>query len=125
MTENEIGYKIIGACFKVYKQLGPGLLENIYERALAIELQKMNLKVEQQVPIKVIYDDIEIGIGYKMDLFVEDRIIIEIKSVDKLIDVHHKQLLTYLKLSKMKLGYLVNFNTSDINKSIVRYVNKL
>ena len=125
MSENEIAYQIRGAIYDVYNKLGPGLFESVYENTLSYELTKRGLDVKSQVPINIIYDGIDMGAGFKMDLLVEDKVIIELKSVENLILVHHKQLLTYLKLTNLKLGILVNFNTSDINKSIIRKVNGL
>jgi|ERR1019366_350961 GxxExxY protein len=125
MDENEISYIIRGAIFKVYNTLGPGLLELVYEAALKYELSKTELGVEAQVPIPVIYDDIKLDMGFRLDLFVNDKVIIEIKSVEKLAPVHHKQLLTYLKITNTKLGLLVNFNTDNIVTGITRIVNNL
>jgi GxxExxY protein len=121
MTENDIGYRIIGACFKVYNALGPGLLESAYEKALIMELSDQGLKVDCQVPISIMYKNVSIGVGYK----AESKVIIELKSVETLMSVHHRQLLTYLRLSNMKLGYLVNFNTDNIKDNIFRYANNL
>lgn len=125
MTENEISYKIRGAIFKVYNELGPGLLESVYESALLYQLQKDGLKVKNQVQLDVIYDGVRLPVDYRLDILVEDKVIIELKSVETLMPVHHKQLLTYLKISNKKLGILVNFNTDDIDKNIIRKVNKL
>lgn len=125
LTENEISYKIRGAIFKVYNTLGPGLLESVYEAALKYELLKEGLKIQNQVPLPVKYEDVILEIGFRLDLLVNDKVIIEIKSVEKLMDVHHKQLLTYLKISDKKLGLLVNFNCSSISENITRIVNKL
>lgn len=125
MNENDIGYHIRGACFKVYNELGPGLLESAYEAALVLELRSLALLVETQVPVSVSYRGQDIGTAYRMDILVEKKVIIELKSVEKLSDLHHKQLLTYLKLANMKLGYLVNFNTDSIKDSLVRHVNNL
>jgi GxxExxY protein len=125
MTENDIGYRIIGACFKVYNALGPGLLESAYEKALIMELSDQGLKVDCQVPISIMYKNVSIGVGYKADIVVESKVIIELKSVETLMSVHHRQLLTYLRLSNMKLGYLVNFNTDNIKDNIFRYANNL
>jgi GxxExxY protein len=115
MTENEISYKIRGAIFKVYNALGPGLLESAYEAALKHELTKLGLTV----------NGINMDVGYRIDLLVEDKVIIEIKSVENLAEVHHKQVITYLKLSGKKLGLLVNFNCVKIDESIFRKVNGL
>ena len=123
--ENEISYKIRGAVFNVYNTLGPGLLESVYEAALKYELQKDNAKVESQVAVPVFYDEIKLDLGFRIDLLVDDKVIIEIKSVEALAPVHHKQLLTYLKLTNKKLGLLINFNTDNITNGIVRIVNNL
>ncbi len=125
MTENEISYKIRGAIFKVYKELGPGLLESIYEAALCYQLTKDGLSVQKQVPVKVVYDGVILPVDYRLDLLVEDKVIVELKSVETLMNVHHKQLLTYLKITGEKLGILVNFNSDDIGSSIYRKVNGL
>ena len=125
MTENEMSYKIRGAIFKVYKELGPGLLESIYEAALCYQLTKDGLSVRKQVPVKVVYDGVVLPVDYRLDLLVEDKVIVELKSVETLMNVHHKQLLTYLKITGKKLGILVNFNNDDIGSSIYRKVNGL
>ena len=104
MTENEISYKIRGAIFKVYKELGPGLLESIYEAALCYQLTKDGLSVQKQVPVKVVYDGVVLPVDYRLDLLVEDKVIVELKSVEALMNVHHKQLLTYLKITGSYLG---------------------
>ena len=108
--------------FAVYKELGPGLLENIYEAALVYELKKRGLKVEQQKQLQVYYDGKLLPIDYRVDLMVEDKVILELKSVAELKDVHFKQLLTYLKITKKRVGLLVNFNTDDIVKSTRRVI---
>lgn len=125
MTENELSYEIRGCIFKVYNNLGPGLLESAYEAALGFELNKSGLQFETQVPLPMVYETIRLNIGYRLDILVEKKIIIEVKSVENLLDVHHKQVITYLKLSGIKLGLLVNFNCDDISKSIFRKVNGL
>lgn len=125
MNENDISFKIRGAIFNVYNILGPGLLESAYEAALVYELKKGGLHVQNQVALPMIYEEVKVDIGYRLDIIVEHKVIIEIKSVENLLDVHHKQLITYLKLSEMKLGILVNFNSDDISKSIFRKVNGL
>src|SRR5690554_1264311 len=124
-TENEISYLIRGAIFKVYNALGPGLLESAYEAVLCLELQKQGLEVKRQVPLPVFYDSVELEIGFRLDLLVNNKVIIEIKSVDRVAKVHHKQLLTYLKLTELKLGILVNFNVDNITDGIFRKVNGL
>lgn len=125
MEENELSYKIRGCIFSVYNKLGPGLLESAYEAALVYELKKENLEVKNQLALPMIYEGIKMEIGYRLDILVENKVIIELKSVENLLDVHHKQLITYLKLSGLKLGLLVNFNSDDISKSIFRKVNNL
>ncbi len=125
MEENELSYKIRGCIFTVYNKLGPGLLESAYEAALVYELKKENLEVKNQLALPMIYEEIKMEIGYRLDILVENKVIIELKSVENLLDVHHKQLITYLKLSGLKLGLLVNFNSDDISKSIFRKVNNL
>ncbi|MDD3722474.1 MAG: GxxExxY protein [Lutibacter sp.] len=125
MNENEISYLIRGCIFKVYNALGPGLLESAYEAALAYELRQENLNVICQLGLPFQYETIKLDIGYRIDLMVNDRVIIEVKSVENLTDVHYKQVVTYLKLSNKKLGLLVNFNTSKIDESIKRIVNNL
>ncbi len=125
MKENDISFTIRGAIFKVYRELGPGLLESVYEAALLYQLKKDGLEAKSQVPIPVIYDEQELNIGFRIDILVENKVIIEIKSVEELSRVHHKQVLTYLKLTKLKLGILVNFNTDNVLNSIFRKVNDL
>lgn len=125
MTENDISFDIRGAAFDVHTNLGPGLLESVYEIALAHELRKMGHDVKCQVGLPFVYDDIKLETGYRIDLLVDDLVIVEIKSVDALADVHHKQLLTYLKLSGKKLGLLINFNVSLLKEAIIRIVNNL
>lgn len=125
MTENEISYKIRGAIFKVYKELGPGLMESIYEAAMCYQLTKDGLHVQRQVPVAVVYDGKILPVEYRLHLLVENKVIVEIKSVETIQKVHHKQLLTYLKITEKKLGILVNFNSDDIGSSIYRKVNGL
>jgi GxxExxY protein len=125
MTENEISYLIRGAIFKVYNMLGPGLLESVYELALSHELILLDLDIKTQLPLPVIYNDVVLDGGYRIDIIVDNKVIIEIKSVETLNPVHHKQILTYLKLSKIKLGLLVNFNSDNIADAIFRKVNGL
>jgi GxxExxY protein len=125
MTENEISYIVRGAIFKVFSALGPGLLESAYEAVLAYELTKNGLKVKTQVALPLIYEEVKLEVGYRIDILVEDKVIIEIKSIESLAEVHHKQVITYLRLSGKKLGLLVNFNCDKIEKSIFRKVNGL
>lgn len=125
MTLDDLTYKIRGAIFEVYKTLGPGLLESVYEAALMYELINLDLIVHQQVALPVIYKKIELELGFRIDILVENSVIIEIKSVSELNDAHKKQLLNYLKLSNMKVGFLVNFNASYLvdKESLIRIVN--
>ena len=125
MTENDVSYIIRGAIFKVYNTLGPGLLESVYEAALMFELNKSGVEAKSQIALPVIYEDEKLDLGFRIDILVNDLVIIEIKSVEQIAEVHHKQVLTYLKLSDKKLGILVNFNTDNISNSIYRKVNKL
>ncbi|HED07807.1 MAG TPA: GxxExxY protein [Ignavibacteria bacterium] len=125
MDENELSREIIGAAIKVHKNLGPGLLESAYEECLFYELKKLQLKVEKQKPMPLIYDDVKLDIGYRIDILVENKVVIEIKSVEALNDVHLAQVLTYLKLSNCKLGLLINFNVSLLKNGIKRIVNNL
>ena len=111
MDENLLSNKIIGTAFELHKNFGSGLLESAYENALAYDLKEIGLNIKQQVSMPFIYKEIKLDIGYRLDLLIEDKVIIEIKSVESLAPVHYAQLLTYLKLSKLKLGLLINFNT--------------
>ncbi len=123
MTDNEITYRIRGAVYKVYNELGPGLLESVYEAAMCYQLRKDGLRVENQVRLDVIYDDTILPVDYRLDLLVEDSVIVELKSVEELKPIHHKQLLTYLRIADKRIGLLINFNTDDIERSIIRKVN--
>jgi len=123
MTINEISYQIRGAIYDVYKAIGPGLLESVYEEALCFELAQRGLKVERQLPVPVIYKGFVLKTELRLDLLVEDEVIIELKSVEEMKKVFGKQLLTYLRLLDKRLGILVNFNTDNILKSISRVVN--
>lgn len=125
MSENELSYKIRGAIFKVYNYLGPGLLESTYEAALEYELNAEGLSVERQVALPMKYKNIQLETGFRMDMVVEKKMMIELKSIENITEMHHKQVLTYLKLADLKLGILVNFNTMEIAKSIFRKVNNL
>lgn len=123
MNENEINFYIRKSIFSVYNELGPGLLEKVYEKVLALELKNNGLSVKTQVPIPITFKGVFIDSSFIADIIVEDKVIIEIKSIPEIINVHHKQLLTYLKLTNLKLGILVNFNTDYIDKSIIRKIN--
>jgi len=123
--ENKLSRIIVNSCFKIHKTLGPGLLESVYEEVLFYELLKNNLKCERQVGIPVVYETVEMNVGFKADIIIEDKVIIELKSIEKVMPVHKKQLLTYLKLTELKLGLLVNFNVDLIKDGITRIVNNL
>ncbi|WP_406845160.1 GxxExxY protein [Flavobacterium soyae] len=125
MAENEISYLIRGAIFKVYNNLGPGLFESVYESALFYELEKLELKVKKQVEIIINYEEIILDAAFRLDLLVENKVIIELKSVEELAPIHYKQIATYLRLTNIKLGLLVNFNTLNILNDIKRVANKI
>ena len=125
MTENEASKIIFDCALKVHKALGPGLLESAYEECLFYEIKKIGLKVEKQMPLPLVYEEVKLEIGYRIDLIVENKVIIEIKSVEALNDIHLAQILTYLKLSDCKLGMLINFNVTMIKNGIKRVVNNL
>ena len=120
---DSLTYKIIGCAMEVYKQLGPGLLESVYEQALVHELKLNDIPVESQVEIKVNYKGINISDNLRLDLLVDDSVIVELKSVEELKPIHHKQLLTYLRLMNKKVGLLINFNTDNLMDGIKRIVN--
>ncbi|HTO34705.1 MAG TPA: GxxExxY protein [Flavobacterium sp.] len=125
MDLNDLTYKIRGAIFNVHNELGPGLLESSYEAALTYELISLGIGVRSQVGLPVIYKGINLEVGYRVDLLVEESVIIEIKSVETLHDVHKKQLLTYLKLAEKRIGVLVNFNVARLvdKESVIRIIN--
>lgn len=123
MTENEISYIIRGIVFHIHKELGPGLFESVYEEIMEYELKKANLKVERQKDVPVIWDNLVMDKGFRADLIVEDKVIVEIKSVETLSKVHFKQLSTYVRLKKVKLGLLINFFEDDIKDGIKRYIH--
>lgn len=125
MLENELSKIIVDISYKIHTKLGPGLLESVYEAILYHELTKKGLKVERQKPILVIWDDIHLDIGFRSDLIVEEKVIIEIKSVETISNVHLKQLLTYIRVTDLKLGLLINFNEALIKNGIKRVVNGL
>lgn len=125
MTENELSKIIVDVSYKIHTKLGPGLLESVYEAILYHELTKRNLKVEKQKPIPVIWDDIHLDIGFRSDLIVEEKVIIEIKSVEKISSVHLKQLLTYIRVTDLRLGLLINFNEALIKNGIKRVAHGL
>ncbi len=125
MHENDISYQCIGAAIEVHKNVGPGLLESAYENALAYDLKLMGFDVQQQVAMPFVYKEVKLDVGYRIDLLVNNKVIIEVKSVEVLAPVHYAQLLTYLRLSGMKLGLLINFNAKILKNNIHRIVNNL
>lgn len=125
MTENEIAKKIIGCGIDVHRALGPGLLENAYQECLFYKIRKEGLKVVKEKPVPIVYEEIRLECGYRIDLLVEDKVVIELKSVAELTDVHLAQILTYLKLGNYKLGLLMNFNEVLLMHGIKRVVNGL
>jgi len=119
---NQITGQIIGAAFKVHSQLGPGLLESAYKECLYYELQKMEMAVQKECPLPLIYENIKMAIGYRVDLFVDQKVIVEVKAIEQITDIHVAQVLTYLKLSKCKIGLLLNFKVTDMKKGIRRLI---
>lgn len=121
----DITYKIRGAIFEVHNELGPGLFESVYEAALVMELIEQGLEVKSQVELPVFYKGVDLGLGFRMDILVNDKVVIEVKSVETLLGVHSKQLLNYLKLSKKKIGILVNFNVQKLiaKENLIRIIN--
>jgi GxxExxY protein len=125
MEENDISYIVRGAIFEVYNELGPGLLESVYTAALTLELAEKGLTVKREVPVPVFYKERKLELGFRIDLLVNDKVVVEVKSIETLLPVHHKQVLTYLKVYNRKLGILVNFNCDVIKDNIYRKVNNL
>ena len=125
MTENEIGKIVVDCAIAVHRALGPGLLETVYEIVLAHELSKRGLSVERQVPVSIVYDGIRFDEGFRADLMVEKKVIVELKSVEKVTPAHKKQIQTYLRLTGLKLGYLLNFGEALMKNGITRAVNNL
>jgi GxxExxY protein len=125
MTENEIARQVVDAAYKIHVALGPGLLESVYETVLAYELKKRGFRVSRQQPIPVTYEEVVFDEGFRADLIVEDKLIIELKSVEKVAAVHKKQLLTYLRLADKRLGLLINFGAALIKEGITRIANRL
>lgn len=125
MHENQIATQIVDCAFKVHSTLGPGLLENVYQAALTYELRKRNFNISIERGIPAVYDDIKLDVGFRADLIVENKVIIECKSIDALAPIHSKILLTYLRLADMRLGILINFNVLLIKEGIRRVVNDL
>jgi GxxExxY protein len=125
MTENAIAKEIVDAAFRIHTTLGPGLLESVYQTVLAYELGRRGLRTVSQQPIPVVYENVRIDTGFRADLVVEDKVIVEIKSVELIAPVHKKQLLTYLRLADKRLGLLINFQVALIKDGITRIVNGL
>ena len=125
MSENEISKVVLDAAFRVHTALGPGLLESVYEAELTHELRKAGLEVETQVPIPVIYDGVKLPIGFRLDVLVENKVVLELKSCEQLIPIHSKQLLNYLRLADLRLGLLFNFNVESLKGNIIRLANNL
>lgn len=125
MTENELAKVIVNTCYDIHVELGPGLLESVYEEILYFELTSQGYKVERQKPIPVFWKEIKMDIGFRADLIVENKVVVELKSVELVAPVHPKKLLTYLRLTKLKLGLLINFNEALIKDGITRVVNGL
>ena len=125
MTENAIAKEIVDAAFRIHTTLGPGLLESVYDTVLAYELGRRGLRTVRQQPIPVVYEEVRIDTGFRADLVVEDKVIVEIKSVEFIAPVHKKQLLTYLRLADKRLGLLINFQVALIKDGITRIVNGL
>ncbi len=125
MTENEIAKIVVDCCYKIHTSLGPGLLESVYEEILCYELKKRGLNVERQKGLPVLYDELKMELGFRADIIIENKVILELKSLEVLAPVHSKQLLTYLKLTGIKLGLLINFGEALIKNGIHRIVNKL
>lgn len=125
MTENEVAKIIVDVAFHIHRQLGPGLLESVYEAIMIIELRKRGLQVRNQVPVPVTWDDQLLELGFRADLLVEDCVMVELKSVENVIPVHKKQLLTHIRLAGLRLGLLINFNVELIKDGITRIVNGL
>ena len=125
MTENELSNKIIGLAIEVHQSLGPGLLESAYKECLYYKLKKEGLSVAKEIPMPLVYEEVKLDCGYRIDILVESKIVIEIKSVEALNDVHLAQTLTYIKLGGYKLGLLINFNVYMLKEGIRRVVNNL
>lgn len=125
MNENEIAKEVVDAAYQVHRKLGPGLLETVYEVVLAYELKKRGVTVERQVPVAIVYEDVKFDEGFRADLIVEDKVIVELKSVETVSPVHKKQLLTYPRLADKRLGLLIKFSSELIRDGISRVVNKL
>lgn len=125
MRENEISGMVLDLCIAIHRKYGPGLFESVYEEILCYELRKLGVEFKRQQAIPVIHEEIKMEIGFRADIIIEEKVIIELKSVKALEDIHYKQVLTYLKLTRLRLGMLINFNVPLIKNGIHRVVNKL
>lgn len=125
MNENDVAKQVVDVAFNIHQTFGPGLLESVYEAIMAYELKKRGLLVNRQQPIPVVHDDVRMGVGFRADLIVENKVVVEIKSIEAVSPVHKKQLLTYLRLTDKRLGLLINFNVELIKHGISRIVNRL
>jgi len=125
MHENEVAHQIVDAAYKIHSTLGPGLLESAYQAILVYELQRRGLRIEAETPMPVVYESVRLDVGFRADLIVEDKVIVELKSVEKIAPVHKKQLLTYLRVADKRLGLLINFGAPLIKDGITRIVNRL
>jgi GxxExxY protein len=125
MTENEIATHVVDAAFKIHTKLGPGLLESVYQAVMAYELQKRGLRVIREQPIPVVYENVHLEMGFRADLVVEEKVLVELKSIKAIAPIHKKQLLTHLRLTNKRLGLLINFNTELIKDGITRIANGL
>ena len=123
MTENQIATAVVDAAFKIHSTLGPGLFESVYEATLEYELQRRGLRVVHQIGLPVHYEEVKLELGFRVDLIVDEKVIVEIKSIEALAPVHKKQLLTYLRLTNLRLGLLINFNVELIRNGIQRVIN--
>lgn len=124
-TENDIAKLLVDICFKIHNKYGPGLFESVYEEIICYELMKINMPFKRQQAIPLVHEEIKLEIGFRADLIIDDKVILELKAVELLAPVHYKQVQTYLKLTDIKLGLLINFNVNLIKEGIHRIVNKL
>ena len=122
MESNEITHEILESAYKIHTVLGPGLLESVYKKCLAYELKKKGLEVQEEYPVPVVYEEVKLECGYRMDLLVNNTVVVELKTVDAFMDVHYAQILTYLKLGEKKIGLLVTFNTKRLKDGLKRFV---
>ena len=125
MTENQIAAIVVDAALKIHKILGPGMLESVYQATLTYELRKRGLQVDEQTPVPVYYETVKLELAFRVDLLIDEKVVVEIKSIERLAPVHRAQLLTYLRLMDLRLGLLINFNVELIRDGIQRVVNKL